>query len=244
MLSRKTTLLAGLLLALAGCGKEKEPMRSSVSSDAIEPSSDNGSSAQSVAALVSRQTIVTMTFTKWGDIIAVDTALTKAADGRCKFVEPIISDDSTKWSPFQIYWVIFDRASDVKNGTELSGIFGDGDTRISANLRRADGATPFGFSYLSAQAAGYVKLTPVTFFDDGTRIQTVLDISGHKAAIRSIAEDRDGTCKARTEACVGGESCYSNGSFSPLGNIHVVQSMLGLPKEVRQQPSNGVTHGK
>jgi hypothetical protein len=241
MFLQKSLSMTGLLLALAACGQAPTTKTSDLKTE-VSPSSDGP--YQRVASNVTRHPILTMTFTKWGDVIMVDAGVARSAEGQCKFVAPILTDASTHWSPLQIYWLIFDKAADVKHGTELAGIFSEDDSIKSTDLIRVDGATPYGFSYLSSQAAGYVKLTPVQTYDDGARIQTVLDVSGHKAAIRAIAEDKDGRCQSNTEACVGGEDCFNGGSFSPLGNIHVVQSMFGMPKEVRQQPVNGVTAGK
>ena len=242
MLFRPVLTGAAISLILSGCGRTNDGNISMLSGNG-EPAEVSGNEAIS-GADVSRQIITTMTFTKWGDVIIVDAGVTKDAAGKCVYVDPIKSDASTKWSPLQIYWAIFDSAADVKNGTKIEGIFSETDVSDAALLSRTDGVKPFGFAYLSEQAAGYVNLTPIEKSDGGTTLTTILDISGHKAAIRAKVSEKDGQCVSMTEACRGGAECLQGGSVMPLGNIHVVQSMLGLPKEIKQAPTSGVSSGQ
>jgi hypothetical protein len=234
-------MLICLFFGLAGCSNQSNHSESHL--DSGDPESSASDETQSkLGSLSARNNVITMSFTKWGDVIAVDAGLVnpEAKDGKCKFAKPIKSDPSTRWNPFQIYWVIFDRQDDVRNGKELTGVFAEGESHKADSLLRTDGARPHGFSYLTDQAAGYVNMTEVEMFDDETRLQTVLNVSGHKAAIRSFAEMAAGNCTTRTEACRGGTECYENGVFSKLGNIHVVQNIVGLPREVKQEPTNRV----
>ena len=193
---------------------------------------------------VIRKTIATMTFTKWGDVIMADAGVEKRSDGSCDFVMPYRNDGSTLWSPFQIYWLIFDKPDDVKNGQQLEGFFGYDDLLSSNELIRRDGNRPHGFAYLSPEGSRMVNLSPGKFVDQGTQLQTVLNISGRKAAIRSFAENQDDVCTVRTEGCVGGEECFLGGVFLPLGNLAVSQTFLGFPKEVTQEPLAAIIRTK
>lgn len=243
MLSKKTHLfICVLFLGLSACSDQPKKAESSLDFDGSDgDQTDVGEAKPGTPS--TRNNLMTMSFTKWGDVIAVDAGIVQldAKDGKCKFSKPVKSDQSTKWNPFQIYWVIFDRQDDVRNGTELNGVFAENESFKSDSLVRADGARPRGFSYLTDQAAGYVNMTPVTMHDEDSRLHTVLNVAGHKAAIRAFVELAKDGCVTRTEACRGGEECYENGTFAPLGNIHVVQNIIGLPKEVRQEPANRVT---
>jgi hypothetical protein len=246
MLSRIGLLLIScLLFELVACSDQaKQPENSMESGGTGTTQGDSGNSKPGAPS--SRDNLITMSFTKWGDVISVDAGLvySEVKGGKCKFSKPVTTDESTRWSPFQIYWVIFDRQDEVRNGKEFIGIFYENESHKSDSLVRRDGARPHGFSYLTDQAAGYVNLSPVTMYDDDSRLHTVMNVAGHKAAIRSYAELIDGSCGTRTEACRGGEECYQSGNFAPLGNIHVVQNIVGLPREVHQEPTHRVAKSR
>jgi hypothetical protein len=238
MLPRTVTqILFCLFFVFVACSEQQEPNATL---------KDGESGEVTAASAMARRNLITISFTKWGDVIAVDTGLASAEvkDGRCRFSKPLKADESTQWNPFQIYWVIFDSQADVRNGRELSGVFTEDESHKADAVTRADGARPHGFSYLTERAAGFVNLSPVTMHDDDAMLQTVLDVAGHKAAIKGYAEMVDGACKTRTEACRGGTECFENGTFAPLGNIHVVQNMVGMPRTVEQEPTNRIAHGK
>lgn len=237
-----TSMLFVLLFTAVSCGDRSQPTQANLSSEDLDLR--DGDSGDVTAALdLARRNLITMTFTKWGDVIAVDGGLAsaEAKDGRCRFSKPLKSDASTQWNPFQIYWVIFDSHDDVRNGKELTGVFAENESHTSGSLVRKDGARPLGFSYLTERAASFVNLSPVNMHDDDARLETILNVAGHKAAIRAHAELVEGSCRTRVEACRGGEECYAGGSFAPLGNIHVVQNLVGMPKSVEQEPENRIT---
>jgi hypothetical protein len=242
MKQRHLWAIAGIMLTLAACGRTETPDQAGLTSDhrTDDRAGDNTKISAQFSGVITRQTLTTMTFTKWGDVLMVDAGVAKSTDGKCSFSEPIKQDASTRWTPFQIYWTIFDNASDVRNGTTIAGIFSDDDVADATTLSKADGTKPKGFAYLSEQSAGYVNLSTPERLSDGAELRTVLSISGHKAAIRAIVEAKDGACVTKTEACRGGTECFNGGAFQPLGNIHVLQNPFGMPREIQQQPELSV----
>ena len=244
MNQRHLWAITGIMLALAACGRtalqDQTDQSSLTSQTSDDRSADNTKIAAQLSGVTTRQTLMTMTFTKWGDILMVDAGIVKSTEGKCSFSEPIKQDASTRWSPFQIYWTIFDNAADVRNGTTISGIFSADDVADASTLSKTDGTKPKGFAYLSEQGASYVNLSKPERLNEGAELRTILSISGHKAAIRTVVAAQDGACVTKTEACRGGAECFAGGSFQPLGNIHVVQNPFGMPRDIQQQPDLAV----
>jgi hypothetical protein len=242
MNKRQLSALGSIMLLVMACGRNAQSDQSTLNADdrVNESVGESDKVIRQLGDVVTRQTLTTMTFTKWGDVLMVDAGIVKSADGKCSYVDPIKQDPSTRWSPFQIYWTIFDNDVDVRNGTTISGIFSADDTTDALALQKADGTRPKGFSYLTEQGAGYVNLTKPERSKDATELRTVLSVSGHKAAIRATVSAKDGECVSKTEACRGDEECFKGGSFQPLGNIHVVQNPFGMPREIQQQPQLSV----
>jgi hypothetical protein len=220
------------MFTLTSCGKTEQTEQT----EQAKLNANNDAKMQSTrGASITRHTIMTMTFSKWGDVLKVDAGISQSPDGKCSFVDPIKQDASTRWAPFQIYWAVFDKESDVLNGTTISGTYSDQDFTDARVQRKNDGAKPLGFAYLSDKSARHVNLSEPERLNNGAELRTVLTISRHKAAIRTVAESRNGACIAKTESCTGGEECFSDGEFKSLGTIRVVQNIFGMPRAVQQR---------
>ena len=113
-----------------------------------------------ISSKVSRHLIGTMSFNVWDDFVVSEAGVEQGVDGSCRFVEPAHNDESTRWKPFQVYWVIFGDASEVRNGTTLSGFFGAHD-RVDANrITNLRGDTAVGFSYVNPAMYRVIDIAP------------------------------------------------------------------------------------
>lgn len=227
---KQSILFFAILMTCTGCGPRGQRM-----------STLRQFQSHKASEMIERRSLASMTFSKWGDVILADVGVARSDGGACRFVPPIKEDESTRWSPFQIYWAIFDNLADVRNGLAISGFYGISDQLCAAQLTRPDGARAIGFSYISDDGARFVNLTPGELLDDGSQLRTVLNITGWKAAIRAFTSDSDGRCLIRSEGCVGDAACFEGGVFVPFGNIAVTQTQLGFPRQVTLEPTLAVT---
>jgi hypothetical protein len=225
----KSVFIALAGLAAVSCGRARTDEGSALRSDQTQQivQQSNGDTK--------RATVMTMSFTKWGDVIMVDAGIIKSAEGKCAFTAPFKADTSTSWKPFQIYWSIFDNAADARNGTTISGIFSETDVADSTKLQKPDGVKPHGYAYLSEQSAKLVGLTEPETSPDGSEMKTILTIAGHKSALRTSVAAVEGGCAVTTVSCRGGAECFTGGAFVPTGNIHVTQNPFGIPRAIEQQ---------
>ena len=233
-----TKTLAAVCLAtivLTSCGVGKSPVGVSHVSD---------SPAAAFAPLVNeqaeRKSLLTITFSRWKDAILIDAAVGRNPDGTCAFASQKKNDVSTKRMPVQVFWVVFDPASEIRNGAEMSGHYSDSDSLKAQQLTKQDGTAGLGFSYLSERNEAFFNLTPIEYENDGKSLKTVLSITTHKAALRVYVTDENQKCGTRTEVCDGGDECYASGTFAPMGNFEVKQNMIGVPLDVTHTPQVGV----
>jgi len=82
-------------------------------------------------------------FDEWTDYLAIQAAV----DEDCAFMEPLFDDDSTAYPPLQVFWVIYDKENDVKDGDEVINTFFDGDVVRASDFRRKNGKAALGFKF-------------------------------------------------------------------------------------------------
>lgn len=183
-------------------------------------------SASSLAGLTERRVHATyVTFTKWHDIAPIDGAV-RLENGQCRLVAPQVSDDSTKWSPFQIYWAIKDKPSDVTKGTQLNDIFFAGDVVDASEFPGA-----LGFAYLNTTYASMLKLESLETSEDGTAVRAKIG-SPFSAYLRLQTWKSGDSCATQASYCQTAYDCTSDDAFAPLTAIHVKQNFLGYPTQV------------
>lgn len=187
---------------------------------------------QVISSKFSRHLIGTMSFSVWDDLVVSDVGVELTADGACRFGEPTRADESTRWTPYQVYWVIFGDSSEVRNGTTLSGYFGPDDVVDIGKIVNIAGEKPVGFSFVDSAMYRVIDIAPGEYNEERTSLQTTLNVMGRKAVVRSKTFIQDGTCKVTSEACNGSVDCNAPGMFVTLGNFRVTQTLIGVPKDV------------
>ncbi len=193
-------------------------------------------SNQETSSGVSRHLIGTMSFNVWDDFVVSEAGVKQGLDGSCRFVEPSLNDESTRWKPFQVYWVIFGDSSEVRNGRTLTGFFGSQD-RVDSNLiTNLSGETAVGFSYVNPAMYRVIDISPGISGAEGATLETTLNVMGRKAVVRSKTFVSNGRCEVSSEVCNGSVDCSAPGMFVKLGNFRVTQTLLGIPKDVSIDP--------
>ena len=99
--------------------------------------------------LAERRPTLTITMSRWKDAILIDSAVGRNDAGKCVFSGALNEDRSTKKSPVQIYWAIFDPASEIRNGSEIREIFSETDHLKGEMLKKNDDARALGFAQAS-----------------------------------------------------------------------------------------------
>jgi hypothetical protein len=173
-----------------------------------------------------------MSFSIWDDVVVSEAGVMLHHDGVCRFIAPSRNDESTRWTPYQVYWVIFGDERDVRNGSSMSGFFGSQDLVVASKITNTDGEPAVGFSYVNPEMYRVIDIKPGEFEQDGSVLTTTMNVMGRKAVIRSETHAANGTCEVSSEVCNGSVDCSVPGMFEKLGNIRVTQTMVGIPRNV------------
>jgi hypothetical protein len=165
-----------------------------------------------------------VTFTSWTDTLHIDTAV-KNVGGTCQIVDPLVSDESTNWRPFQLYWVIRDDEDDVTKSS-INDAFFAGDAVLKSEFPGS-----LGFAYLDNSFAGMLELKAMSLSPDRSAVQATIG-SPFDAVLRLETFLDGDACATRTLYCRTSGDCSSVSAFSPLGSIHVTQNFFNYPTSV------------
>lgn len=172
-------------------------------------------------------------FDLWTDYLAL-TAVVE--HGSCRFIDPMVADDSTAWPPFQVFWVIYDDPADVEDGVAVQDVFFDGDRLEVDGFGRVAGRDPLGFLYVDPLQRAFLDIESVRRLDGGATLQAVLDppIAAElrvEATPTTTAEGQP-SCEVRTGWCPADAGC-SEQDFDPLGAVWLDLTPFYLVDEVR-----------
>jgi len=167
----------------------------------------------------------TIDFDEWTDYLAIGAAV----DSECVFMEPLFDDDSTAYPPLQVFWVIYDKEKDVKDGEEVINTYFDGDVVSIDDYPRKAGKRPLGFKFPTELQQSFLKVEETSRENGGRTLNAKLG-SPIDAWMRVEVEDADadGTCEFETYYC---ELPCSQGDrpfesvYMELGTFFTVQSI-------------------
>ena len=109
-------------------------------------------------------------FDEWTDYLAIQAAV----DDECVFLEPLFDDDSTAYPPLQVFWVIYDKESDVKDGDEVINTYFDGDVIRAGDFPRKNGLAPLGFKFPTDLQQSFLSVEETRTSDGGRTLDAKL----------------------------------------------------------------------
>lgn len=132
----------------------------------------------------------------WTDYVTLEGAL----DADCRFLEPVPDDWSTTWSPLQVYWVIYDFESDVRDGDRIEDTFFDGDLVLASDYADRNGKSAFGFKFLPPLQQSFVRIDKTEVKGDGHEVQATFG-APIDALMAVEADLQDGGCVTEARYC-------------------------------------------
>ncbi|MFT4622492.1 MAG: hypothetical protein ACI8PZ_001148 [Myxococcota bacterium] len=160
-------------------------------------------------------------FDRWTDYLP----LMLAHDAECRFLDPLIEDDSTTWPPIQTFWVIYDEASDVKDDAIVHDTFFVGDRVTTDDFGRRAGKRPLGFKFLPTLQRSFLPIEHTRVREGRRRVEATFGGPIHATvAVQAVPLD-DGTCDVYTEYCrgdCGGDWRHLRSIFLELGAFYAV----------------------
>ncbi len=164
-------------------------------------------------------------FTNWHDSLQIDAGLRRDGD-LCRIIQPLVTDETTHWKPFQIYWGIRDDASDVTLGQEIRDVFFSGDS-----VKASEFPDVLGFKEVSGSVAGMLDIQSITLSADQGTVEARIG-SPFSAAIRLKAVANGTSCASIASYCKTSTDCANAANFHPLTSVLVKQNFLGYPTAV------------
>jgi hypothetical protein len=101
-------------------------------------------------------------FNEWTDYLALQAAV----DADCAFMDPLFEDDSTAYPPLQVFWVIYDKENDVKDGDEVINTYFDGDVIRASEFPNKAGKPPLGFKFPTSLQQSFLTVEETRFSDE------------------------------------------------------------------------------
>lgn len=168
-----------------------------------------------------------MTFSNGDDIVEIDVGIGPSPTG-CQILDPRISDGTTRWSPMQLYWVIFERASDATLGRQIRDTFFPGDLVDAREFARSHG-----FQMIRTQVADQIPISDLTLSSDRSRLDGVLG-GLFDAKFRIVTRVEGDRCATQAYYCRTNrpDACQADGDYAILTSIHVTQNIFGYPTRV------------
>jgi len=199
-----------ILLALAGCGAEDPEGPTEVP--------DNGQ----------RVEISRVDFNRWTDFLALQAGL----NDDCQFMNPLVDNDSTAVPPLQVFWVIYDNESDVKDGSLVEDTYFRGDSLAASDFEEIDGLPALGFKFPPATQRRFLSISDLVLSEDQTSLEATLGSPLSAKLFVSAAGDA-GACEIKTTFCTLDDvPCEP----SSLSSIYLELSTLFAVKEVIWNP--------
>jgi len=109
-------------------------------------------------------------FDEWTDYLAIQAAV----DDECAFMDPLFDDDSTAFPPLQVFWVIYDKENDVKDGDEVVNTYFDGDIIRASDFPRKNGKSPLGFKFPTDLQQSFLSVEETRRSDGGRTLDAKL----------------------------------------------------------------------
>lgn len=215
----KMLYLAFLLsLAAAACGPTKQAEQSLKIVD-----SEQGES---------RAHLFRVRFSKFADFIQLDSGVGLNENGQsCRFLKPLVKDESTRWPPMQSYWVVRDDVEDVHVGNEISGTFFQSDALTTSEIKAVDDKPVLGFSYLTDTHAQRMPLKGISIAPTGDRVEAELG-DPMNVRIRGLAVVDGTKCAIKALYCESNLDCTQEAHFKSFNAISIKQNFLGVPKQI------------
>ncbi len=164
-------------------------------------------------------------FNTWTDYLALQAAV----DEQCGLMDPLFENDSTTYPPLQVFWVIYDNESDVKDGDRVEDTFFVGDVVEASDFPRKNGKDPLGFKFPTGFQQSFLKLEQAELSDDRRQLDALLG-APIEAWIRVTATGDD--CALDVEVCP--EPC--SGSYRPLESIFLELGALYNVQDIVYSP--------
>ena len=175
----RTVLSVALLPLLLGCTKEDRTLPPGAPDDG------------------QRLFLPTIEFDEWTDYLAIGAAV----DSDCSFMDPLFDDDSTAYPPLQVFWVIYDKENDVKDGDRVINTFYDGDVVDVGDYPRKGGKDPLGFKFPTDLQQSFLSVEESKRSDRGRTLDARLG-SPIDAWMRvEVREADDGSCTHEAFYC-------------------------------------------
>lgn len=169
-----------------------------------------------------------VTFNRWTDILALQGAL----DDDCRFMSPLIADDSTSYPPLQVFWVIYDNVNDVKDGDVVTDTFFEGDVVRASDFEMIDGLDALGFKFLPPSQRMFLSITDMAIEEEGARLEATLG-APLSATLFVEAAGEPGACTTTTTFCLlEDETCEP----ASLSSIDLELSGLLAVKDITWNP--------
>lgn len=171
-------------------------------------------------------------FSQWRSILQVDTGV-KLIDqngaSRCEIFGPASSDLSTKFSPFQIYWVGFGEPSESfqgeNKGMKIQDTFFDGDEVSAGHFRWQ--AVPGNSLHLPSEThLGSISFEGLSFSENNS-VVTVFAPGKINSFLRVKAFPSGGTCQTEIYYCPKDGHCENDLGYTKFTSVHVVQGIFG-----------------
>ncbi|MFT7521993.1 MAG: hypothetical protein ACI9MC_004145 [Kiritimatiellia bacterium] len=170
-------------------------------------------------------------FNKWTDFLTLQAGLTS----ECTFLDPTVDDRSTVWPPLQVFWVIYDKVDDVKDGVQVSDVYFVGDSLSASDFPIIDDKAALGFKFLPPAHRSLLSISNVTVHEGQRTLSADL---GAPISIRVQIDSSVGDgCSVRTSYCPLDEPCDEP---LPLGSIYMELNGFNLVRDVQfRAPGDG-----
>lgn len=166
-------------------------------------------------------------FTKWVDFLTLQGGL----DDDCRWLWPLVDDDSVAYPPLQGFWVIYENPSDVLDGTAIEDTFFLGDRLDAADFPIREGLQPLGFKFPPPFQQSFLDIERTEVTRDGHLLEADFG-SPIEVLVHAEATPGDGECEVTTTWC--DDPC--DGTWAPLGSIYIELGALFAVEDVQILP--------
>jgi len=169
-------------------------------------------------------------FSRWTDFLSLQAGLST----RCLFLDPQVEDFSTSWPPLQVFWVIYDDPSDVKDGDRIRDIYFEGDELAATEFETRAGKSALGFKFLPPSQRAFLDIKELSVAEDGRSVEATLGAPLHVTLFVEAERDADSPsgCRVETRYCEASDRDAGDCVPEPLSAIDVTLNGLYLVQEV------------
>ncbi|MFK7930213.1 MAG: hypothetical protein AB8H79_18640, partial [Myxococcota bacterium] len=144
----------------------------------------------------------------------------------------LVDSDSTAVPPLQVFWVIYDDDSDVKDGDTVLDTYFVGDSIAASDFEDLDGRSALGFKFPPPTQRRFLSISDMVVSEDQSSLQATLG-SPLSARLFVSASGEAGACQTETTFCeLDDDPCEP----SSLSSIYLELSALFAVKEIIWNP--------